>query len=183
VEDKSSTLTGLRQTRLGLRRQTQPRWGCRNLQRTPRVARASQPWALRRNPVGINYARQGHYLVLCFVRYQIYLFPERERKPICLRAVSGSDCVKTLLGYHRLVLWGVMLAATREVRSFDHKDATGLYRGASRLPFGGQRAEQHEPPPGKRVVSLKPSRPPWVAANVKHHGTSPWHRTRFSLAR
>ena len=30
----------------------QPRWGCGFSRRFPRVARASQPWALRRSPVG-----------------------------------------------------------------------------------------------------------------------------------
>ncbi len=34
-------------------RVTQPRWGCSPLAPFPRVARASQPWALIQNPVGI----------------------------------------------------------------------------------------------------------------------------------
>src|SRR5205814_119150 len=33
--------------------ETQPPWGCAPGRRFPRVARASQPWALGRNPVGI----------------------------------------------------------------------------------------------------------------------------------
>ena len=32
----------------------QPRWGCGSVAGIPRVARSSQPWALRRNPFGIQ---------------------------------------------------------------------------------------------------------------------------------
>jgi len=47
----SSTPTGLRRaSRFG----SQPRWGCFHSNRIPRVARSSQPWALSRNPVGIQ---------------------------------------------------------------------------------------------------------------------------------
>jgi hypothetical protein len=33
---------------------TQPRWGCDRNERPPRVVASLQPWALRRNPVGIR---------------------------------------------------------------------------------------------------------------------------------
>jgi hypothetical protein len=39
------------------RGQAQPRWGWQPPHRFPRVARASQPWALSRNPFGILQAR------------------------------------------------------------------------------------------------------------------------------
>ena len=39
-----------------LRQRPQPRWGCCVATPVPRVARASQPWALIRNPVGIQAA-------------------------------------------------------------------------------------------------------------------------------
>src|SRR5262249_26087876 len=45
-----STPTGLRLLR---RSRPQPRWGCRCVAQFPRVARAAQPWALGRNPIGI----------------------------------------------------------------------------------------------------------------------------------
>src|ERR1039458_9431600 len=45
-----STPTGLRPVSTV---QPQPRWGCFPLSRFPKVARASQPWALSRNPFGI----------------------------------------------------------------------------------------------------------------------------------
>ena len=46
-----STPTGLRHLCTGW---PQPRWGCLPSAMFPKVARASQPWALRRNPVGIR---------------------------------------------------------------------------------------------------------------------------------
>ena len=46
------TPTGLRPAAITTR--PQPRWGCWLLNGFPRVARSSQPWALGRNPVGIQ---------------------------------------------------------------------------------------------------------------------------------
>ena len=58
--NKPSTATRLRQFRFGLMgvlHWPQPRWGCDLLPTFPRVARASQPWALGHSPVGADAER------------------------------------------------------------------------------------------------------------------------------
>ena len=42
----------------------QPRWGCVHLRVFPKVARASQPWALSRNPFGIHRMLRSRASVL-----------------------------------------------------------------------------------------------------------------------
>ena len=49
-----ATPTGLWPVGTGGAEGPQPRWGCGVIARFPRVARASQPWAGGRNPVGIQ---------------------------------------------------------------------------------------------------------------------------------
>ena len=56
-----STPTGLRPASAS---GSQPRWGCGSGARFPRVARASQPWASSRNPVGIQRAHSRKTLGL-----------------------------------------------------------------------------------------------------------------------
>src|SRR6185436_4654540 len=59
--EKFTTLKGLRLlaasdvvSYLHARTKTQPRWGCGRNKRPPRVVALLQPWALRRNPFGIQ---------------------------------------------------------------------------------------------------------------------------------
>src|SRR6188474_973929 len=48
---------------VNVRRWSQPRWACCFSRLLPRVARASQPWALGRNPFGIGRVRKSDFRI------------------------------------------------------------------------------------------------------------------------
>src|SRR5213075_2816347 len=61
----------------------QPRWGCESSVTFPRVARSSQPWALLRNPFGIEDTGKEQRLAGAFARHTL------------LNAVAALLCAST----------------------------------------------------------------------------------------
>ena len=86
-----STPTGLRPL---CQDSPQPRWGCGAAARFPKVARSSQPWALSRNPVGIQQGNSRK--ALCLIRIPKLRTDEEKNDPVVKRGRCSAPSLPPL---------------------------------------------------------------------------------------